>query len=541
MAVRSRLIALGLVAFALIPLQSFATPAFANAVTNGTVNIAGLSEASGIAASRNNAGVLWTHNDSGNPAVVFAMDTQGRLLGTYTIPGNTDNEDIAVGPGPVTNVLYLYVGDIGDNGLSRANIKVYQIPEPAIYSRDHTNPVTATLKGARTLTLTYPDGAQNAESLFIDPPTGDLFVITKAATTSRVYTATKAQLDAGGTFALAFVRTVDFDIPSAADISPSGNEILVRQEEFARLWLRTNGQSISSALAGPPISIPVTGTANGEPNGEAIGFDAIGSGYFTISESASAQPLRRFARTSNDGPFEPQVLVAAGSTWRHLANGSNQGTTWRHPGFDDSGWSSGVAQFGYGDGDEKTVVSFGGNAANKYVTTYFRKTFVADDVNCITNLFLKLVVDDGAAVYLNGTPVTFVNLAANASFNTLATATPTALQDTWRSFTVDPRLLVAGTNTLAAEVHLSSVSSTNLSFDLQLIASRIPCTTSLAWTNRQALVSLSGPSNAIAVVQASQTLTNWTNLGGVTLTNGRGTFVDLQATNFASRFYRTAP
>src|SRR5947208_8362886 len=97
------------------PSQARANPTFANAVTNGTVNISGLTEASGVAASRNNLNVLWTHNDSGHPADVFALDTQGRLLGTYAIPGNTDNEDIGVGPGPIANVLYLYVADIGDN------------------------------------------------------------------------------------------------------------------------------------------------------------------------------------------------------------------------------------------------------------------------------------------------------------------------------------------------------------------------------------------------------------------------------------------
>src|SRR5205823_4079467 len=114
------------VLFALQSSQS--APTFASGVTNGIVSIAGLTEASGVVSSRNNADVLWTHNDSGHPAQVFAIDTQGRLLGTYTIPGNTDNEDIAIGPGPVANVSYLYVGDIGDNGSSRANIKVYQIP-----------------------------------------------------------------------------------------------------------------------------------------------------------------------------------------------------------------------------------------------------------------------------------------------------------------------------------------------------------------------------------------------------------------------------
>src|SRR3989442_1558215 len=102
--------------------RGHASPTFANGVTNGIVSISGLTEASGVVSSRNNADVLWTHNDSGHPAQVFAIDTQGRLLGTYAIPGNTDNDDIATWPGPVPNVSYFYVGDIVDNGFTRASI-----------------------------------------------------------------------------------------------------------------------------------------------------------------------------------------------------------------------------------------------------------------------------------------------------------------------------------------------------------------------------------------------------------------------------------
>src|ERR1700690_4315423 len=126
---RTALILLAAVSASLaLPHSSRATPAFTAAVTNGIVNIPLLTEASGIAASRNNPGVLWTENDSGNAAVVYAIDSQGRNLGTYALPGNTDNEDIGIGPGPVTNVSYLYVTDIGDNNSDRANIAIYQSP-----------------------------------------------------------------------------------------------------------------------------------------------------------------------------------------------------------------------------------------------------------------------------------------------------------------------------------------------------------------------------------------------------------------------------
>src|SRR5436189_3817 len=72
---------------------------------------------------------------------------------------------------------------------------------------------------------------------------------------------------------------------------------------------------------------------------------------------------------------QSSALVPAGSVWRYLDNGSDQGAAWRLPGFNDAGWASGLAQLGYGDGDEATVVGYGGNASAKYITTYFRRTF----------------------------------------------------------------------------------------------------------------------------------------------------------------------
>src|SRR5205823_8320504 len=100
--------------------------------------------------------------------------------------------------------------------------------------------------------------------------------------------------------------------------------------------------------------------------------------------------------------------------------------------------------------DEQTVVSYGGNANNKYITTCFRKEFVLADVADITQLTLKMVVDDGAAVFINGFPAVYYNLATNAAYNTLATPEqPQDLEDTWFNFPINPGVLVTGTNTLA--------------------------------------------------------------------------------------------
>jgi len=495
------------VIFGMMTAHSPAAPAFANGANAGSVSIPGLAECSGLISSRNNDRVLWAHNDSNNPPQLFALDTQGRLLGTYNLTGavNTDYEDIAIGPGPLPNVSYLYVGDIGDNGESRSTIRVYQIPEPAVYARQYTNPPTASMKGVRGITLDYPDNAHNAEALFIDPLTGDLFIVTKEATTSHVYSTTQAALNSGTNVVLTFVRNLTFDIPSAADMSPTGREIIVRQEDFARLWTRTNGQTVSSALAGTPVTIPVIGTPT-EPNGEAITFDANGNGYYTLSETASAQPLYYFARTSGDGNRLPRTIVPAGAAWKYRDNGSNQGTAWRAPAFDDLPWSTGIAQFGYGNGDEKTVLSYGGNANNKYVTTYFRKQFVVDNAPCLESLTLKLVVDDGAAVYLNGTNILNYQLAANTPFNTLASSVQaTNVEDTWFSYPINPAQLVNGTNTLAVEIHQAAVNSSDISFDLQLVAMESTTPQFMSWsvgTNTFELA-LCGPSTTNVTVQAS--------------------------------------
>ena len=72
-------------------------------------------------------------------------------------------------------------------------------------------------------------------------------------------------------------------------------------------------------------------------------------------------------------------LIEPGSVWKYNDNGEDLGTAWREISYNDAGWSSGPAQLGYGDGDEASVISFGGNKKNKYPCYYFRYSFdIAD-------------------------------------------------------------------------------------------------------------------------------------------------------------------
>ena len=81
------------------------------------------------------------------------------------------------------------------------------------------------------------------------------------------------------------------------------------------------------------------------------------------------------AQTPASGGSTVAVLIASNSVWKYLDNGSDQGTSWTSLTYDDSSWLFGPAQLGYGDGDEVTPVGYGPDANNKYITTYFRRTF----------------------------------------------------------------------------------------------------------------------------------------------------------------------
>lgn len=167
------------------------------------------------------------------------------------------------------------------------------------------------------------------------------------------------------------------------------------------------------------------------------------------------------------------TLIPANSTWRYMDNGSDQGTAWRSLSFDDNSWKSGSAQFGYGDGDESTVVSFGYNSSGKYTTTYFRKTFDLTDPSAISFLNLSLLRDDGAVVYLNGTEVFRSNMP-DGSISYLTTASSyieAANESEFYTAAIDHSLLLSGKNVIAVEIHQHSGTSSDISFNLSLTAS----------------------------------------------------------------------
>ncbi len=172
------------------------------------------------------------------------------------------------------------------------------------------------------------------------------------------------------------------------------------------------------------------------------------------------------------GGLQYTSLLPSGAVWRYLDDGSDQGTAWRDPSFDDALWKSGAAQLGYGDGDETTVVSYGPDAGNKYITTYFRTSFEVEDPAVAEVLVLEMQYDDGAIVWLNGTEVVRANMADGTI--TSRTAALSAIggeaENMFTTFTLPAGVLREGSNVVAVEIHQVSPVSTDISFDLRIMA-----------------------------------------------------------------------
>lgn len=179
------------------------------------------------------------------------------------------------------------------------------------------------------------------------------------------------------------------------------------------------------------------------------------------------------------------TLVAAGATWKYEASGTDLGTAWRERDYDDSGWFAGAAKLGYGDGDEATVIPI---TSPVYPCYYFRHTFNVDDPAAYNDLSLRILRDDGAVVYLNGTEVARYNMPdGDVSYDTWSS---TAADYPWDAAVALPNLLVAGPNVVAVEVHQFNSTSSDLALDLELKAARVsPDTTPPVITDVQVVVS----------------------------------------------------
>lgn len=239
-------------------------------------------------------------------------------------------------------------------------------------------------------------------------------------------------------------------------------------------------------------SLPVDG---GFP--KATSADASFSGAVSLAETSVVKVNGREAVIDslagtwsyNSQDLVETSIVSPGTSWRYLDDGSDQGMVWRNTSFDDSGWSLGDGEFGYGDGDETTTLSFGVDPDDKHITTYFRKEITITDPTQFQDFLIRLKRDDGAAVYVNGVLQVLDNLPSDPTFDTLATdAAGPQDEQTFFDFTVPVSAFVAGQNVIAVEVHNVAADNVDLTFDLGLVGRQAPPSEDLLFPGMNRLI-----------------------------------------------------
>ena len=226
-----------------------------------------ITESSGLAVSRANPSLFWTHNDSGDGPYLYAIDRTGKTRTRVTIPGatNVDWEDMASGPGEDARPA-LYVADFGDNSHNRDNLVIYRIPEPVLDPQSPPPEMKSELPDK--FFFRFPDGAHDTETLLVHPKTGEMVVVTKEGSgQSSVYTfpiplipGGKATLRKVGslTFAGQFLsgfskRLAEGErMATGGAVAPDGKHVFIRTYLMGYEWTIAAGQSVVQALKGKP-------------------------------------------------------------------------------------------------------------------------------------------------------------------------------------------------------------------------------------------------------------------------------------------------
>jgi len=252
---------------------------FGAKIDRGLIELNRIKEASGIAASQKNPGVLWTHNDSGGQPEIYAMRSDGKHLGVFQLEGAglRDWEDIAVGPGSEDGESYIYIGDIGDNDGIWVEKYIYRLPEPVI---DLNSEPIDTVLAVETITIVYPQNVKrDVETFMVDPLTRDWILISKREENVLVYRVPFPQ-STSETVTAEELASLNFSAAVGGDISPDGKEVLIKTYDKVFYWCRTSGQTLQQMFTKPPVQLPYSF----EPQGEAICWAQDAGGYFTTSE-----------------------------------------------------------------------------------------------------------------------------------------------------------------------------------------------------------------------------------------------------------------
>ena len=270
-------------------IPAVASPRFGPPAVVGTIRSKEITESSGIAASRCQSDVLWTHNDSGDDAFIYAINAKGDPLGTWMVEGarNADWEDIATFKDR-TGKCFVYIAETGNNKLKRPDHIVYRIIEPTVGPDDASSSRTKPLdtSTAESLRFIYPDFDQDAETLLVHPETGVIYVVTKRVSGPAGVYRVRSEFSSPDTPKAESVGKLSVPaIPNGfltgGDISPDGRYLIVC--DYTRAYeyeLPSNAGDFGVIWSQEPTTIEL----GSRKVGEAICYSHDGTSLFSTSE-----------------------------------------------------------------------------------------------------------------------------------------------------------------------------------------------------------------------------------------------------------------
>lgn len=192
-----------------------------------------------------------------------------------------------------------------------------------------------------------------------------------------------------------------------------------------------------------------------------------------------------FTSATTTDTFIPMGSFAGLVPWKYLVTNVDQGSAWRASAFNDTSWSTGNTEMGYGDNDQVTQIEDNltagvpASASDRFITTYFRKTFTVTNPANYTGFTITLERDDGAVVFVNGEEIARPNMPALPAAITWSTPASGAVEDTVDTISVPVSKIVSGTNIIAVEIHQSGAGSSDISFNCSVTGTRQNTTTPL--------------------------------------------------------------
>ncbi len=171
--------------FVVLLLTACAQPAAYDAPQRTGSMPAPINESSGLAISRRDPRMLWTHNDSGGQPVLYALEPNGARRGDLRISGvvNHDWEDIA--SFELDGHAWLLVADTGDNSSNRTDCALYVVAEPDPSDLSPLHETTATV--AWKIPVRYGNGPRDCEAVAVDAKAGFVYLLAKRTSSHGLY------------------------------------------------------------------------------------------------------------------------------------------------------------------------------------------------------------------------------------------------------------------------------------------------------------------------------------------------------------------